>query len=40
MSDQIITKHMNGLIEVSNDKFKYENNTYTGALFTITLYDE
>ncbi|WP_428024032.1 ABC transporter substrate-binding protein [Arcobacter sp.] len=40
MVDQIISKHMNGLIEVSNIKYTYEQAKYKGALFTITLYDE
>ena len=40
MSHQIISKHMNGLIEATNVKYKYENNKYIGALFTITFYDE
>jgi two-component system, NtrC family, sensor kinase len=36
MSKQII-EAMNGKIEVSNCSFVYENETYTGAEFTITL---
>ncbi|PLY04597.1 MAG: hypothetical protein C0625_16135 [Arcobacter sp.] len=40
MSKQIIEKHMLGSIEVFNDTFKYKNKTYTGALFTIKIYDK
>ncbi|WP_424578636.1 ABC transporter substrate-binding protein [Arcobacter sp. 7ABA8] len=40
MSHQIITKHMDGQIEVSNSKYEYENEKYKGALFTITFYGE
>ncbi len=40
MSHQIISKHMDGQIEVSNSEYKYENENYKGALFTITLYAE
>jgi signal transduction histidine kinase len=37
MTKEIITKHMNGKIEVENKKFKLENIEYEGALFTITI---
>jgi signal transduction histidine kinase len=37
MSDEIITKHMNGKLEVENSTFEYNNKTFTGALFTIKL---
>jgi len=37
MSREIIQKHMHGKIEVSNDKYSYENVTYKGALFEIEL---
>ena len=37
MSNEIITKHMNGQISVINKTFEYENTTYTGALFEITI---
>ncbi|MGB5920202.1 ABC transporter substrate-binding protein [Arcobacter sp.] len=40
MSHQIISKHMDGQIEVSNSKYKYENEKFEGALFTITFYGE
>lgn len=40
MCDQIIAKYMNGLIEVSNSKFKYNQKNYIGAEFLIILYDE
>jgi len=37
MSNEIITKHMNGQIIASNKRFEYNNNYYTGALFEITI---
>jgi signal transduction histidine kinase len=37
MSDEIITKHMNGKLEVENSTFEYNNKTFTGALFTIKI---
>ena len=37
MSEQIITKHMNGLLEVSNQEFVYDNTNYIGAQFLIKL---
>lgn len=40
MSHQIISKHMNGQIEVSNTTYQYKNEEFKGALFTITFYDE
>lgn len=37
MCEQIITKHMNGTINVKNESFLYNNNDYIGASFTISL---
>ena len=37
MSEEIVTKHMKGEIAVSNETFKYQNQNYQGALFTISL---
>jgi len=37
MSEEIISKHMNGTISASNETFTYENEDYKGALFTIKL---
>ena len=37
MSEEIITKHMHGNIEVKNKNFTYEENEYKGAEFVITL---
>ena len=37
MSREIITKHMNGDIAVENCTFNYNNQTFTGAKFTIKL---
>ncbi len=37
MSKEIITKHMNGTISVSNTSYLYENKSYNGASFTIEL---
>ncbi len=38
MSNEIITKNMNGNIEVKNCEFNYEGKKYIGALFEITLF--
>jgi len=37
MTKEIIVKHMNGQIEVSNTEFEYNNNKLTGALFSISI---
>jgi PAS domain S-box-containing protein len=37
MSEEIISKHMNGEILVSNEYFAYENINYIGAKFTLKL---
>ncbi|MFV0563824.1 sensor histidine kinase [Malaciobacter mytili] len=37
MSQEIISKHMYGKIEVKNTNFFFENEQYYGALFKITL---
>ena len=37
MSNEIIKKHMNGDISVSNKKYLYENTNYNGAEFKIVL---
>lgn len=37
MSQEIISKHMKGTIEVENITFEYKDVSYTGAKFTITL---
>jgi signal transduction histidine kinase len=37
MSNEIITKHMNGEIRVSNKKFEFNNIEYKGALFEIII---
>ncbi|MEA2050871.1 MAG: ABC transporter substrate-binding protein [Campylobacterota bacterium] len=37
MSFQIISNTFNGTLVASNEQYNYENNTYTGALFSITL---
>ena len=37
MSAEIISKHMNGNLRVTNQTYNYENIEYTGAQFTITL---
>ncbi|WP_321311904.1 PAS domain-containing sensor histidine kinase [Halarcobacter sp.] len=37
MSQEMITKHMGGKIWVDNKMFTYNNKTYTGAVFTISL---
>ncbi len=40
MCDQIITKHMNGILEVSNEDFVFNGTKYCAALFTIIIYYE
>lgn len=37
MSQEIITKHMKGFLEVQNETFEYEGQTYKGATFLIRL---
>jgi PAS domain S-box-containing protein len=37
MCNEIIVKHLNGKIFVTNESFEYENNQYKGSLFTIEL---
>ncbi len=37
MSEQIITKHMHGTLEVENKHFTYEKHDFKGAVFTINL---
>ena len=37
MSEEIITKHLKGRIEASNETFKYDNIEYIGAVFKIIL---
>jgi signal transduction histidine kinase len=37
MTHEIIVKHFNGQLYVTNVDFTYENKTYTGARFTIAL---
>lgn len=37
MTHEIITKHLNGSIEASNNVYSYQAHEYTGALFTISL---
>ncbi len=37
MSEEIISKHMNGDIEVANETFNYKDKTYTGAAFTLSI---
>lgn len=37
MSQEIISRHMKGSLEVENTSYEYEGNTFTGALFTIKL---
>ncbi len=37
MSNEIITKHMNGTITASNEEFIYENRRHKGASFKIVL---
>ena len=40
MCNQIISKHMNGLLDVSNVDYSYDGKDYTGAEFKIIFYDE
>ncbi|MGA1933446.1 ABC transporter substrate-binding protein [Arcobacter sp. YIC-464] len=40
MCDQIISKYMNGLIDVTNKKFEYKNQKHKGAEFSVILYDD
>jgi PAS domain S-box-containing protein len=37
MCNEIIVKHLNGRIFVTNESFEYKNNQYKGSLFTIEL---
>ena len=37
MSQQIIIKHMDGKINISNFEFEYKNKKHKGTLATITL---
>ncbi|WP_419774689.1 ATP-binding protein [Halarcobacter sp.] len=37
MCEEIVTKHMQGKIEVQNEEFTFEDNSYKGTLFTIEL---
>jgi PAS domain S-box-containing protein len=37
MSEEIVSKHMNGKLSVENISYEYENNRYTGAKFTIKI---
>ena len=37
MCNEIIVKHLNGKIFVTNESFEYENNQYNGSQFTIEL---
>ncbi|WP_052502604.1 transporter substrate-binding domain-containing protein [Halarcobacter anaerophilus] len=37
MSNEIVTKHLNGVLKVSNSSFTYNNDRYSGALFTISI---
>jgi DUF4097 and DUF4098 domain-containing protein YvlB len=39
MCQEIIYKHMNGKISISNITFEYKSKTYKGALTRITLQD-
>ena len=40
MCDQIISKYMNGVIDVTNKKFDYKEEKYKGAEFSVILYDD
>lgn len=40
MCDQIVSKHMNGVMEVFNKDFVFDGTNYRGAEFTIILYRE
>ena len=35
MSQEIITRHMNGTLSVENISYEYKGSTFEGALFTI-----
>ncbi|QKJ24388.1 sensor histidine kinase [Poseidonibacter lekithochrous] len=37
MSEEIISKHMNGEISVDNETYEYKDKTYTGAAFTLSI---
>ena len=37
MSEEIVTKHMKGKIKVENRRFLHDGESYSGAMFTITL---
>jgi len=37
MSEEIITKHLDGVISVSNEKYTYDGKLFKGALFKIVL---
>jgi len=37
MSEEIVSKHLNGKIDVKNCEYEYEGNNYKGAEFVITL---
>ena len=37
MCQEIISKHMNGYVSISNVEFKYNDKNYKGALATIVL---
>ena len=37
MSQEIISRHINGTLEVDNTTYTYKSKSYTGAVFTISL---
>jgi hypothetical protein len=37
MSKEIVEKHLDGVLLVSNEKYNYENVDYFGAKFTIEI---
>jgi two-component system, NtrC family, sensor kinase len=37
MTEEMVIKHLNGNIFVSNDEFEYNSKTYKGAIFTLIL---
>ncbi|MDC7243058.1 MAG: PAS domain S-box protein [Sphaerochaetaceae bacterium] len=37
MSEEIITKHMHGKLNVHNEEYSYEGKTFKGAVFTINI---
>ena len=39
MSKEIVEKHLDGELLVSNEKYTYENIEYVGAKFTIEIAD-